>query len=162
MFLIAIEFCIISDEEKTFCWKPNKFVLCLESPDMTAFAEYSLRTSEGDTKTKAHQIDAENVKIRQLEPECLFSYWQCNFPPFGKVSDFQCTMGIIKLDIWSNTGLRRSIGRKVLSVELFFFSDAKNVSATVLSYGLPRWEKGCFVWCSRKNCWKRWERYCDP
>lgn len=49
-------------------------VLCLESPDMTAFAEYSLRTSEGDTKTKAHQIDAENVKIRQLEPECLFSY----------------------------------------------------------------------------------------
>ena len=22
----------------------------------------------------AHQIDAENVKIRQLEPECLFSY----------------------------------------------------------------------------------------
>ena len=78
---------------------------------------------------------------------------------------FQCAMrsfGIVKLNIGSYTGLKCSIGRMVLAVELFFFNDAKNDSATALSCGLPSGEKDCFVLCSYRICWKRWKVYCAP
>lgn len=69
------------------------------------------------------------------------------------------SFAIIKLNIGSNAGLKCSIGRMVLAVELFFFNDAKNDSATALSCGLPSGEKDCFVLCVHEGSVGNDERY---
>ena len=69
---------------------------------------------------------------------------------------------IQKIDISSNTGLKRSIGRKGLSIEFFFFQWCEKWLCYCIVMRLPGCEKDCFAWCSCKSCWKRWEVYCAP